>query len=225
MRRVAAGLAALLLAQGAVAVVPVHAALAAPALVTPPDEPPPTPAPPPTAAPPPPTAAAAPVPTPVRPRQAPAAGVGSQPAQPAGAPPAPAPAEQPAPLRASDIVPPLPPRTGPEPSPGSRHARPAPATASDVPRILPWAVVPGIAVLLAVLLVAGVWLVRWPWRLVSTARVAMVTPVAAPVGGPTPSIALGAAAQRLPPSMQRDLIELAALLEEADVGGPAAPGS
>jgi hypothetical protein len=83
-------------------------------------------------------------------------------------------------------------------------------------------VVPGIAVLLALLLVAGVWLVRWPWRMVSTARVAMITPVAAS-GPPPPPIALGAAAQRLPESMQRDLIELAALLEEADVGGPGAP--
>jgi hypothetical protein len=83
-------------------------------------------------------------------------------------------------------------------------------------------VVPGVALVLALLLFGAVWVARWPWRLVSTARMAMITPVAAPVEltAAAVPITLGAAAQRLPAAVQRDLVELAALLEEADIGGP-----
>ena len=84
-----------------------------------------------------------------------------------------------------------------------------------------WVVLPAVAVALALLLVALARLARWPWRMAATARVAMSTPVEV-VGAATPPIVLGAAAQRLPAAVQRDLAELAALLEEEDIGTPPA---
>jgi hypothetical protein len=113
---------------------------------------------------------------------------------------------------------PLAPSTGPgtAPGPGRHHAV---AVAREGPIVVRWALLPAIALALAALLVALARLVRWPWRLAATARVAMATPVEVP-GTATPALVLGEAAQRLPAAVQRDLVELAALLEEEDVGSP-----
>jgi hypothetical protein len=233
MTRIAAVLAALLLMPAAMIGAPVHPALAAPVLRTPPDEPPATPAPAPAPAPVPPPATV-PAPVPVR-------GLADVPAPPPpAAEAAPAPAAEPAPappadappLAATDLMPALPPGTGSEPAAaGPQRSRrlaalAPPVSATQVPPVLPWAVVPGIAVVLALVLAGMVWLVRWPWRLVATAQLAMTAPVVAVIAPPVveagdvPVMTLGAAAQRLPESMQRDLLELAALLEQTDVGGP-----
>jgi len=129
--------------------------------------------------------------------------------------PAPAPtvAAQPAPAQQGAVAPAGP---GTAPAPG-RHR--AVAIAREGPAVVRWVVLPAIAVALAALLVGVTRLARWPWRLVATARVAMATPVEV-VGQATAPIVLGAAAQRLPAAVQRDLVELAALLEEEDVGAP-----
>ncbi|HVS43343.1 MAG TPA: hypothetical protein VMU20_13910 [Candidatus Dormibacteraeota bacterium] len=196
------------------------AVAAAPALVVPPDEPP-TPTATPAATPAPPVAAPAP-----RPAPAPAAAAQPAPAPQGAAAPAPpvdgtaAPESQPAPAPApsAQAAAPVPPATGPgrAPPPG-RHR--TVAIAREGPLVVRWVVLPAVAGALALLLVAFVRLVRWPWRMAATARVAMSTPVA---GAATPAIVLGAAAQRLPAAVQRDLVELAALLEEEDVGTPPA---
>jgi hypothetical protein len=232
MRRVVGMRAALLLAVSVCAAAQVSVT---PALRVPPDQPPS-----PSAAPAPPSTTRVPVPAP--PVPAPVAAPAPAPA-PEAVPPvaatqpdstATAPGGQP-PLAATDIVPPLPPRSGPEPTPGpphrlagTRHLTP-PATAADVPPLVPWALIPSLAVLLAVMVMLAVSALRWPSRLLATARLGMG--VSPPVSPPAPlslpppvleaaavPVALGEAAHRLPEAVQRDLLDLAALLEEEDVG-------
>lgn len=250
-RRVAAAaVAGLLLGAPAWAVASpasVRAAAAVPGMRLPPDEPPSPAAPPhPPAAPahakaPPAARPQPPRPWRVQPAAAPAPAATTTASAP---PPAPEPVPPvtgatPAPAPASTVLPALWPPRGGAPAGSARRARELealePRTATDVPSVVPWAVIPGLAVALAFVLVGLGWLVLgWPSRLLGTARVAMagavpVPPPAAPPAvpvqatamtavAPGPEATLSEAARRLPPAVQRDLVELAALLEEADIG-------
>lgn len=202
--------------------------LLVPGLRLPPDTPPASPAPAPRASAPP----ATPAPAPAAPRPAPTAPPFTVPPPPPPPPPPPSPAppaatpeataaptNAPGVLENTGVA--MPPGTGGTPAPGPRPAHELavhepPGTVSDVPPAVPWALLPGLSLLLGALAFGLLRLAGWPGRMLGTARLAM----AAPVPAEPATVALGAAAQRLPAAIQRDLAELAVLLEEEGLTAP-----